>query len=124
MFPAEDRGEIFGLRNMFVGLTGILGTMVAGRLLDRVSFPPHNFTLLFLTAAGFGGCGIWLMSKMREPLLERPGYIQQKTRLVSRIKSLLDDEELGGQSLDSFVQAHSFCGSDLGFSQLCGLFTM
>ncbi len=120
MFPAEDRGEVFGLRNMFVGLTGILGTMVAGRLLDRVSFP-HNFTLLFLTAAGFGGCGIWLMSKMREPLLERPGYIQQKTRLVSRIKSLLDDEELGSKF--GFFCASSFV-LWFGFGFLAAMWTI
>ena len=96
MFPAEDRGEIFGLRNMFVGITGILGTMVAGRLLDRVPFP-GNFSLLFLIAAGFGGWGIVLLSRMREPLIERPVHVQQPARFTSRIKNLLDDKELGSQ---------------------------
>ncbi|NLB72723.1 MAG: MFS transporter [Firmicutes bacterium] len=96
MFPAEDRGEIFGLRNMFMGITGILGTMVAGRLLDRVPFP-GNFSLLFLIAAGFGGWGIVLLSRMREPLIERPVHVQQPARFTSRIKNLLDDKELGSQ---------------------------
>ena len=96
MFPPEDRGEIFGLRNMFVGVTGVLGTMVAGRLLDRVPFP-GNFTLLFLIAAGFGGYGIRLMSRMREPLLDRPCHARKRVRLMSRIKDLLYDEELGSK---------------------------
>ncbi len=96
MFPAEDRGEIFGLRNMFVGITGILGTMVAGRLLDRVPFP-GNFTLLFVIAAGFGGCGIALMSKMREPLQDPRCHVRKQTRLMTRIKSLFYDEELGSK---------------------------
>jgi MFS family permease len=96
MFPAEDRGEIFGLRNMFVGVTGILGTMVAGRLLDGVPFP-GNFSLLFLIAAGFGGWGIVLLSRMREPLIERSVHVRQRAQLISRMKSLLDDEELGSK---------------------------
>ena len=96
MFPAEDRGEIFGLRNMFMGVTGILGTMLAGRLLDGLAFP-KNFTLLFLIAACLGGIGIVLMSKMREPPVAGSDHVQESMRLMSRVKELINDEELGSQ---------------------------
>jgi MFS family permease len=120
MFPAEDRGEIFGLRNMFVGVTGILGTMAAGRLLDRAPFP-WNFSLLFLIAAGFGGWGIALLSKMREPVTERPVHVGERARFMSRIKSLLDDEELGSKF-------KVFCASSFllwfGFGFLAAMWTI
>ena len=80
MFLRGSRRDL-RLRNMFVGLTGILGTMVAGRLLDRVSFP-RNFTLLFLIAAGFGGCVSGYV-KMREPLLETRLYSTENAARIS-----------------------------------------
>ncbi len=96
MFPAEDRGEVFGMRNMFLGVTGILGTLLAGRLLDGVSFP-KNFTLLFLISAGLGGIGIVFMSKMHEPPLVERVHFEESKRLMPRVKELIDDEELGSQ---------------------------
>ena len=92
MFPENRRGEVFGLRNMYIGLTSVLGTLAAGYLLDSVDFPA-NYLLLFMTAACFGGLGIAFMSRMREVAPpEKPGQ-EASQGLISRVRDLLTDKE-------------------------------
>ncbi|MBC7083786.1 MAG: MFS transporter [Firmicutes bacterium] len=106
MFPENRRGEIFGLRNMYVGLTGVLGTLAAGYLLDIVAFPV-NYMLLFIVATAFGALGIAFMSRMREVVPSRESTAEARPGLVSRMKDLLTDEEYGRKfkffSLSCFV---------------------
>ena len=69
IFPENKRGNIFGLRNMYVGLTGTIGSLGAGYLLDRVGFP-LNWTALFAIAFGVAMIGLVLMGRIREPSYE------------------------------------------------------
>ncbi len=100
MFPRQRRGEVFGLRNMYVGLTGVAGTLGAGYLLDFVRFP-RNYLVLFLTAAAFGGLGLVFMRNMREeePRAEPP---EPSAGLVRRMTELLGDEQYG-RKLKAFL---------------------
>lgn len=106
MFPENRRGEVFGLRNMYVGLTGVLGTLAAGYLLDIVAFPV-NYMLLFLVATCFGALGIAFMSRMREVIQPQKGAAASGLGIASRLKDLLSDEEYGRKfkffSLSCFV---------------------
>ena len=106
MFPENRRGEIFGLRNMYVGLTGVLGTLAAGYLLDIVAFPV-NYMLLFVVATAFGALGIWFMSRMREVIPSQKIVAAPRQGLISRVRDLLTDEEYGRKfkffSLSCFV---------------------
>ncbi|MDI7247161.1 MAG: MFS transporter [Bacillota bacterium] len=94
MFPENRRGEVFGLRNMYVGLTGVLGTLAAGHLLDIVAFPV-NYTALFVVATAFGALGIAFMSRMREVKPPHDGAVGARPGLILRVKDLLTDEEYG-----------------------------
>ncbi|MCR4402604.1 MAG: MFS transporter [Firmicutes bacterium] len=94
MFPENRRGEVFGLRNMYVGVTGVLGTLAAGYLLDMVTFPA-NYMILFLAAACFAAIGIGFMSRMREVVPPEKGAAGKGLGIVSRVKDLLCDEEYG-----------------------------
>lgn len=109
MFPENRRGEIFGLRNMYVGLTGVLGTLAAGYLLDIVAFPV-NYMVLFIVASAFGALGIAFMSRMQEVIPTRERTVEAseaRPGLISRMKDLLTDEEYGRKfkffSLSCFV---------------------
>ncbi len=106
MFPENRRGEIFGLRNMYVGLTGVLGTLAAGYLLDIVAFPV-NYMLLFIVATAFGALGIAFMSRMREVIPSQKGVVAARQGLISRVRDLLADQEYGRKfkffSLSCFV---------------------
>ncbi|MEW6228827.1 MAG: MFS transporter [Bacillota bacterium] len=93
MFPEQQRGEIFGLRNMYVGLTGVAGTLAAGYLLDLVPFP-GNYVALFLAATAFAGVGLALMSRMREEA-PSPDACAPAASIASRVKDLVTDEEYG-----------------------------
>ncbi|MGE5593590.1 MAG: MFS transporter [Betaproteobacteria bacterium] len=94
MFPENRRGEVFGLRNMCIGLTSVLGTLAAGYLLDSVGFPA-NYLLLFIIAACFGGLGIAFMSRMREVVPPQKAGQEASQGLISRVRDLLTDEEYG-----------------------------
>ncbi|NPV52122.1 MAG: MFS transporter [Firmicutes bacterium] len=92
MFPENRRGEIFGLRNMYVGLTGVMGTMAAGYFLDFVAFP-FNYMYLFLAACGFALLGIYFMNRMAEIRVRRRPV--ERRSFGQRLRALFEDRDLG-----------------------------
>lgn len=63
MFPASIRGRVFGIRQMFTGLSAFLATMLVGRLLDAVPFPA-NFAYAFGLAVALAGVGTLFLQKL------------------------------------------------------------
>lgn len=63
MFPAHIRGRVFGIRQMFTGLSAFLATMLVGRLLDAVPFPA-NFACTFSLAVAVAGAGTLFLRKL------------------------------------------------------------
>ncbi len=93
MFPEHHRGEVFGLRNMYVGLTGVAGTLAAGYLLDVMAFP-GNYVTLFLAATVSACIGMGFMARMREkPAARAPE--EHAASLVARVRDLLTDQGYG-----------------------------
>lgn len=114
MFPGHRRGEVFGLRNMYVGIAGVAGTFVAGHLLDLVRFP-GNYLALFLAAAGFGALGLVFLRNMRE---EEPSSAAPPTpgaSLVARTRDLLTDEQYG-RKFKSFLASCSMLWFGFGLT--------
>lgn len=92
IFPEERRGEIFGLRNMYVGLTGIAASLAAGWFLDVARFP-GNFVSLFAVAFAIAAVGLFLMGKLKE--CPRPAMPRDRGSFVRRARNLFDDPEFG-----------------------------
>lgn len=63
MFPAHVRGRVFGIRQMFTGLSAFVATTLAGRLLDAVAFPA-NFALTFGLAVVVAGVGTLFLRRL------------------------------------------------------------
>src|SRR5690606_4085652 len=66
MFPIAKRGRIFGVRGMFSGLSMLLATFAAGRLLDALP-SPFNFTATFLIAAAIAGVATLFLARLEPP---------------------------------------------------------
>lgn len=49
IIPPEDRGSVFARRNQWSGLVGFLPTLLAGKMLDLLSFP-SGYQVMFLVA--------------------------------------------------------------------------
>lgn len=91
MFPAGNRGRIFGIRSMIVGFAGFLGTLVAGRLLDLWPFP-LNFSITFWFATLLAIVATFYLAKL-DPA---------------------DDGETGGRSLPLAALMRTEEGRSLG----------
>lgn len=92
IFPKERRGEIFGLRNMYIGLTGMVASLAAGWFLDAVRFPA-NYVALFVTAFGVAVVGLFLLGKLKE--VPCPVEARDRGSFLQRVRTLSRDPELG-----------------------------
>mgnify|MGYP001184933377 CR=1 FL=1 len=63
MFPAHIRGRVFGVRQMFTGLSAFVATSLAGKLLDLIAFP-YNYAAAFGAAVAVAGWGTFFLTRL------------------------------------------------------------
>ena len=63
--PPERRAQAFAARNRLINIVGTLSVLVAGRVLDIISFP-LGYQLMFLLAFAFAIGEIWVFRKLVE----------------------------------------------------------
>lgn len=91
-FPQEERGRIFGLRNMYCSIMTLIATLAAGSLLDRVAYP-WNFMAVMALAFAAGIVSLVYLRKMKE----FPAPVQPKVRtsLAQRFAAPFSDKAFG-----------------------------
>lgn len=65
MFPAEERGHLFAIRNMYSTFVALVSSLAAGVLLDRVAYPT-NYIALFSISFVAGMAALHYVSKIIE----------------------------------------------------------
>ena len=69
MFPAKQRGRVFGVRGVYTGLASFTSTFAAGYLLDAFAFP-LNFTVTYSLATLFAGAATYFLARLEPPAAE------------------------------------------------------
>lgn len=91
-FPQEERGRIFGLRNMYCSVTMLIATLVAGSLLDRVAYP-WNFVNVMALAFAAGMVSVAYLGRMKE--FPAPTQPRTRTSLAQRFTAPFSDQTFG-----------------------------
>lgn len=67
VIPARVRGAFFGKRNMVIGLTGMIASVIAGAFLDWFPDGWRGFAVLFAIGAGVGVLAAASLRRVKEP---------------------------------------------------------
>lgn len=92
LFPARLRGRAFAMVFLLGGLTGAAGSLLAGKILDAISYPLNFMTLFFAAGVLLSACVtafLWL----REPVLPNSrltpsnGFLRDTLRAAAKSES-------------------------------------
>jgi MFS family permease len=79
IIPAEKRGTFFGTQSAVANLTGAVGALLAGFLLQELP-SPLDFTLCFFLTGITMMISLWFLGRTREPAHERTSAIVDSHR--------------------------------------------
>lgn len=83
LIPREIRGNYYSNRNMILNISGLIATLIAGKLL-KIAFP-YNYQILFVIAFILGICSLISFTKIKIDQLPK-----EHTQKVSDEKRLLE----------------------------------
>lgn len=82
MFPADKRGRVFGIRNMFIWLSSLVATYLGGLMLDAWGYP-HNFTITFWFAGLLAAVSTFFLGRLKLSDHTNPAETDHATEISS-----------------------------------------